>query len=299
MGLRQRGPVCGRGVVRHRYLERLADVRQQARRFAARTRIAQPRPKHRLNFDIEHQQLLFELIGARHYITVGREHRACAVEHQLILPAHQVDIRHEQPVIGGARGEHLFAKGALAGVKRRTVDVDDNLRPGGALHHRGPYGVPNVFADVHAHRGAVDGVHRALSARLEVARLVEDAVVGQVHLAVAADMPAVVYQRGGVVYVRVGVDIAHHGGDAAAFGGDALEVCVVVADELRLEQQILWRIARQRELREGDKVGRKRARLPYPRDDALGVARKIAHRRVYLCHCQSELTHSASRRCCA
>ena len=112
-------------------------------------------------------------------------------------------------------------------------------------------------------------------------------------------MPAVVYQRGGVVYVRVGVDIAHHRGDAAAFGGDALEVGVVVPNELRLEQQILRRIARQRKLREGDKIGGKRARLPYPRDDALGVARKIAHRRVYLCHCQSELTHSASRRCCA
>ena len=54
------------------------------------------------------------------------------------------------------------------------------------------------------------------------------------------------------------------------------------ADERGAEQQVLRRIARDRELREDDELGARGARLGDPRDDAVAVAVEVADGRVDL-----------------
>ena len=68
-----------------------------------------------------------------------------------------------------------------------------------------------------------DGVDRRLIAGTEVTLLVEDAVVGQVHLAVDAGHRAVVGDGGGVVDVLAGVDEADDRGDPARRLDDTVE----------------------------------------------------------------------------
>ncbi len=54
------------------------------------------------------------------------------------------------------------------------------------------------------------------------------------------------------------------------------------ADERGAEQEVLGRIAGDRELREDDEVGARGARLGDPRDDAVTVAVEVADGRVDL-----------------
>ena len=87
----------------------------------------------------------------------------------------------------------------------------------------GPASVPDVLADVDADAHAADVVDRARVARLEVAVLVEDAVVGQVHLVVDVDQLAVVDDGRGVVDVLVRVHEADDQRDAGAALHDGIE----------------------------------------------------------------------------
>jgi len=78
------------------------------------------------------------------------------------------------------------------------------------------------------------------------------------------------------------VDEANDGGDTNGRGGDALERSEVVKHERPPKYEIFRRIARDRELGEGDQV---RARIAGPRDpidDLRRVAVKIAHNEVHL-----------------
>ena len=76
---------------------------------------------------------------------------------------------------------------SFAEVVGRGADIDDDLSTGISLGCGRPGLVPDVFADIDAHTDTRYYVHRALLSSLEVAVLVEDAVVGQIHLVVDAD----------------------------------------------------------------------------------------------------------------
>ncbi len=87
-------------------------------------------------------------------------------------------------MLAGALGEHPLALGALAGVVGGGGDVDDQRRAGERLLAGGRAGLPDVLADGQPDAVPADVDHRAAASGLEVALLVEDAVVGQVDLAV-------------------------------------------------------------------------------------------------------------------
>ena len=93
-------------------------------------------------------------------------------------------------------------------------------------------------------------IDRPARAALEVAQLVEDAVVGQVDLAVDGLHAAVGEHRGGVVDVVGALGEADERDDALRVGGDPLDRRARVGQEVLLEQQVLGRVAGDRQLGE-------------------------------------------------
>src|SRR5581483_11809571 len=113
-------------------------------------------------------------------------------------------------------------------------------------------------------------------ARLEVAVLVEHAVVGQVVLVVYVHQPAVVDDGGGVVRIVVIVDESDDGGDAPGGRDQLVKRGAVVLDKGAAQDEIFRRVAGDGQLRETDEVD---AQLPRPLDlanDAGGVAGEVA-----------------------
>src|SRR4051794_33022199 len=110
------------------------------------------------------------------------EDDAVAIEDQLVLAAHGVHPGDECAVVRGAAGDHRLAGSALAVVVGGPVDVDQDLSPVVRLPgHRAGW-KPAVLADREADADAVQLNDGATVPWLEVALLVEDAVVGEEDL---------------------------------------------------------------------------------------------------------------------
>ena len=95
--------------------------------------------------------------------------------------------------------------------------------PASASAVAGGPGLPDVLADGEPDADAVDLDQRRLGAGLEVALLVEDAVVRQVHLAVDGRDRAVGEHGGGVVDVVGALGEADERDDPLRRGGELLE----------------------------------------------------------------------------
>jgi hypothetical protein len=70
---------------------------------AAATRVEQALAVHRLDDEVGDEQLLHQQRGSGHQVAVGVEHHAAAVEHQLVLPAHLVDVGERAADASAAR----------------------------------------------------------------------------------------------------------------------------------------------------------------------------------------------------
>ena len=90
----------------------------------------------------------------------------------------------------------------------------------------------------------------------EVAVLVEDAVVGQVALAIGAHPLAVVEHGGGVVEVEVAVDGADHHGHPVSVLEQRVSLLDRPLDERRLEREVFRRVAGDHHLGKGEDVHR-------------------------------------------
>ena len=105
------------------------------------------------------------------------------VEDELVLAADEVAEDEWQAVATGPFREHRSAALRLADVVRRCGEVDEKLRAG-CGEVGGGARLPDVLADRHADAQAAERQHEPVGARLEVALLVEDAVVGEEPLPV-------------------------------------------------------------------------------------------------------------------
>ena len=220
----------------------------------ARARVAQARRARGMGVDVGDQQVLGELRCAGDDGAVVVEDRAGAVEDQLVLAADQRAERKRGEVVAGALLEHRLALGGLAGLVRGGGEVDDDLGARQRLVDERPVGDPVVLADRQPDRDAVDLDDRRLDAGLEVADLVEDAVVGQAHLAVDALDVAVGQDGERVVDVVVALGEADQRDDAVGILGQPVDGGARVAQEVLLEQQVLRRVAGDRQLGERDEL---------------------------------------------
>ena len=133
--------------------------------------------------------------------------------------------------------------------------------------------VPDVLAHGEADAHAQHVEHHRGVAGAEVARLVEDAVVGQEALVVDRLHPPVRHHGGGVVGSRRSSRGSPRSprtvGDV---GGDPVEGRAGRGRERRPQQQILGRVARDRELRDEHHIGARCVSCADPFAHPLGVA---------------------------
>ena len=235
-------------------------------------RLAQPPPHRRGRVDVHDQQRLLEAGCPGEHLALVVEHHGMAVEDQLVLPADRVHERDEARRVPGALLEHLLALAVLADVERRRRDVDQQLRAGKREVGRRRAGLPHVLADRHADERLAEAEQDEVAAGREVALLVEDAVVRQEALAVDRPHLAVGADGAGVVQVAVEGREADERRDPGRRGRDLVERPPGRAHEGRAQQQVLRRVARDRELGEEDELGACRARLLEPRQDQRPVS---------------------------
>ena len=164
-----------------------------------------------------------------------------------------------------------------------------------AYSSKGGPGHPRVLADRQPELGAGEPDRAGRFAGRERARLVEHAVVRELDLVVASDDLPAADERGGVVDPPLGaVDEADH--DRAAAGrvrGERVQRDQVVVDERRPEDEVLGRVAGDRELGEHDDVGVRLRRSGRPGRQEVDVAGQIADRRIDLSECDP---HARQRR---
>ncbi len=225
----------------------------------------------------------------RQHLAVRAENHAIAIEDELVLAADQVRVSDECPVIGSAARNHLFTRPALAGVIRRTVDVDQQL---GALvglpSHRAGW-VPAVLADRHTDFDAGHLEYGTSMPDCEIALLVEHPVVGQEHLVVDGLDLTVMHEGGGVVEVAILVDETDDRRDPLGRAGHDLQVLQVVAHEPRLEHEVFRRVAGDRQLGKRHDIDALVAGAPDPVCDQASVAFQVAHDCVDLCQPDPDL----------
>ena len=162
-------------VVAHPELECRVDLVEVVQRLGDARRAATELPQ---------QEVVGELAGAGDNGPGGVHDEAAAVEDELVLGSDQVAEGDRHAVGAGAVGEHRLSLGALATQVRGARWVDDELGAGLGLEGGRRAGLPDVLADREPHAHARDVDQLRLRARLEVADLVEHAVVGQPVLAV-------------------------------------------------------------------------------------------------------------------
>ncbi len=176
------------------------------------------------------------------------------VEDELVLRADRVAERDVAGVVARPRAEHLLAVAVLAHVEGRGGDVDEQLRARPRQVGRRPR-LPQVLAHGEPGRNAADRVDNRLVPRLEVALLVEDAVVrkepfvdDRLHLALGADIQGV--EEPPLHDVRS----AHHEHESVRSRGDLVERPGRCSQEPGPQEEILGRVAGSRQLREEGKV---------------------------------------------
>ena len=124
---------------------------------------------------------------------LGVDRERPAVEHDLVLAAHEVAVEQRHGSRARALGHALFALGELAEMKRRGVEHAQHLRTG-RLGARGRLVEPGVLADREAETQAADLEHDRPVASVapggEVAPFVEHLVVRQARACSRSQPPA-------------------------------------------------------------------------------------------------------------
>ena len=216
-------------------------------------------------------------------MALGVEDDRPAVEHQLVLAAHLIDVDHVHRSVSGPGGQHRFPIGLLASVKRAPVEIEHHLSPTTGQLGDGPSGAPGVFADRHPELDSMELHQRQrLLPAGEVALLVEHRVVGQQTLVIAEHHLTLKTQGSPVEQISVEVDEANHRGAAAGAGRDRMQYLQIVFHEPGLEDQILGRVSGHRQLGEHRDIG-PGLLGPFQKLDHAGqVALQVANRGIEL-----------------
>ena len=231
--------------------------------------------------------------------TIGMEAEGGAIEHELILPAHLIDVNDGQVALGDARNHDVEPHLVLLAPIRRPVRHHHQLRPGlrEAFHDLGG---PDILADGNAQADAAKVDRARQRPRDEDAFLIKDAVVGQIDLEAERGDFTVGEQAVAVVELA-GLDpwgADQHGRTAISrFTRKLLDVRPTARLQCRLEHEVFRRIAREKELRESNQI----SALPRglcPRAPGLfGVSRNVSYDRIELCDCNRQRVRKDAGSC--
>ena len=192
-------------------------------------------------------------------------------------------------------------------MKRRGVDVHNDLGTGRSLCPRRPFREPDIFTDVHTDCDPSQHHHGNPPTRMEVAAFIEYPVIRQVVLGIGRDQTASGNHRGGIGYFvpagrhdhrlsglgirRVFSNTANDDRQATTLADNLLQRPAVLAKKLRFEQQILRGITGNGQFGKGDKIGAGLPGLPQPAGHPADVPLHVPDRRVHLDHGNSKWPH--------
>ena len=212
---------------------------------------------------------------------LGDDH-AVAVEDELVLAADQVAEGERGTRLHGPLLDHPLALDAPAAVVRRGRGVDDDAGAGERLDRGRWPRIPDVLADRQPDPHPRDLDQRRSVPGLEVAALVEDAVVREQRLAVGGANLAGREHGDGVVRPGVLFREPDQGDDLGHVSSQPVQGAARRGQEAGPQPQVLGGVAGQRLLGEDDEL---RPRLPRSRDllgDQAGVAADVTHGHVDL-----------------
>ncbi len=219
-------------------------------------------------------------------------YHALAVKYELVLTAYGIGVGDDDVILFRPLGKHFQAFFPLAFMVGRRVDIHDHFGACQCLDARGPFFIPDVLADVHAHADAFDGKDGIASSRAEVPVFIEHPIVRQEYLAIGVDMLSVGQYCGGIEEaVVVAVNESDDRDDPPCRLLDIFERLDIVLHEPGLQDQVLGRIAGHGKLGQRDNVGTELFRALDRDDDLVAVARKVADNGVDLGHGNADRSH--------
>ena len=216
------------------------------------------------------------------------EHDRVPVEDELVLAADEVAEREVRARVARASDEHLLALLGLADVERGRGQVHDELRSRQGKIGRGRARLPDVLADGRADVDVPEPKQQQVAALGEVPVLVEDAVVREEVLPVDGLDAAVRADCARVREVAVEPGRPDERDDALARARDLLDRVVRRTDESGTEQEVLGRVARDRELGEDDEIGAGSLGFGQSVENHSAVPVEVADDRVQLCERDSQ-----------
>ena len=178
----------------------------------------------------------------------------------------------------------------LAALERRAVDRDQHLRPALGEGFR-DFRKPPILADHQAEAEAAERHRAGGGAGVEDALLVEHAVIGQLVLGAARGDAAIVEQEQRVVQpAAVTPRTADHECRAAVggLGGEGRDGRFAIGDEGGLADQVLGRIAADRELGGDDEIGAEAGGFRAGGADAGDVGLDLPEMEVDLGECDAK-----------
>ncbi len=159
---------------------------------------------------------------------------------------------------------------------------------------------PDILADAQACPRAVEIQHGRGPAAREVSLLVEDAVVGEVHLPVTRGDTAPVEERGAVVDRAPAASRRFGGADYDRYSpggaGEGLELTLAVLEEGLFEQEVFGRVPAEDELGEGEQLHAAPFRLADPAADDRRVPFQVPQGGVDLGQSYPDLPSAAHAR---
>jgi hypothetical protein len=203
---------------------------------------------------------------------VGVEHEGRAVEDELVLAAHLVQVDHGQPRFGHARDDEVEPHVVLVALEGRAVGNEQDF--GTRLRQRLAGLIrPDILADRNAEPHTLEGDGPRCRACVEHALLIENAVIRQVELVAEGFDAAIGEESHGIIEVLpLAPGKAHqHGGSCDRIFGQFLHRCLAGRHEGGPEHQVLRRIAADEELGKQDQVRLRRLDAGFPRAREIGV----------------------------
>ena len=149
---------------------------------------------HRLAISKTYQRQLFgkrgQLVGQ---LALAAEHLGAAVENQLVLTAHLIEVDQRQTGLIAALGHQLAADPGFFLIIGRGVDGEQQFGPcrlGGQRRTR----LPQIFTDEQPQLVTPEWHHAGLGCSGKVALLIKHAVVGQILLEVTGNQLALLIE---------------------------------------------------------------------------------------------------------
>jgi hypothetical protein len=211
----------------------------------------------------------------------GVERERIAIEYQLVLAADQIAIDRRHARAADALAQHRLARRGLVHVVGGGVQREQQFgaRRAGGLDRAGQ---PNVLADRQAERRLAERKHARRLACSEIALFIEHLAVRQPLLVIGDLDAAAAQQRSRVVAQRATHLGMPHDRRQGQPRRQRRQFARTGAMKVGTQEQILRRIARQRQFRRQQQIGAQRVRLVGRGKNARGVAGEIADRAIEL-----------------